>query len=255
MDSEANVLGSPDDEPSPPSSGAVPLPVTCKCGKQFQTEDENAGRRARCPECGTELIVPAAGGGADMMDNAYLAPGKGPGLEPGLPASTSGKAITSLVLGIFSLVFCCNLITGIPAIIFGALGLGDIERSRDALKGRGMATAGIVMGGIGCTLAGLFLIALLFPAVQAAREATRRSQVVNNLKQFGLAMQNRSQCVNNLKQIGLAMHNYHSTYSVFPPAMTHDPDGKPLLSWRVLLLPLPRAERALPEVQARRALG
>jgi len=47
----------------------------------------------------------------------------------------------------------------------------------------------------------------------------------------------RSRCVENLKMIGLAMHNYHSTHSSFPPAASRDKAGRPLLSWRVQLLP------------------
>ena len=47
----------------------------------------------------------------------------------------------------------------------------------------------------------------------------------------------RSQCTNNLKQIALAMHNYHDAYRTFPPAYSKGTDGKPLLSWRVHILP------------------
>jgi hypothetical protein len=47
----------------------------------------------------------------------------------------------------------------------------------------------------------------------------------------------RAQSANNLKQIVLAMHNYHSTYNNLPPAAIFGKDGKPLLSWRVIILP------------------
>jgi uncharacterized protein (TIGR03067 family) len=47
----------------------------------------------------------------------------------------------------------------------------------------------------------------------------------------------RAASANNLKQIGLAMHGYHDANRSFPPAAILSRDGKPLLSWRVAILP------------------
>ena len=44
-------------------------------------------------------------------------------------------------------------------------------------------------------------------------------------------------CTNNLRQIGLALHRYHQKYDCFPPAYIVDENGKPMHSWRVLILP------------------
>ena len=65
----------------------------------------------------------------------------------------------------------------------------------------------------------LALIAIMFPSV-GSRPATKRTR-----------------CANNLKIIGLAMQDYHDVYGCFPPAYTTDKNGRPMHSWRVVLLP------------------
>jgi type II secretory pathway pseudopilin PulG len=68
-------------------------------------------------------------------------------------------------------------------------------------------------------IGGLFAT-LLIPAATETRTAAKKTMSTNNLK-----------------QIMLAMHNYHDTNGHWPPAYVEDENGKPLYSWRVLLLP------------------
>lgn len=64
------------------------------------------------------------------------------------------------------------------------------------------------------------LFCLLLPSVSHSRTVARLSQ-----------------CKHNLHEIGLALHNYHDVYGSFPPAYVTDGDGRPMHSWRALLLP------------------
>ena len=80
--------------------------------------------------------------------------------------------------------------------------------SRQTLPGGNIGSAVPVLG------------AFAVPAVFGARQSARRASSMNYIK-----------------QIGLAMHNYHDVYGHLPAAYTTDDDGKPLLSWRVHILP------------------
>ena len=141
-----------------------------------------------------------------------------------LQPRSNGAATAALILGILSLF--CSFFAGIPAIIFGAVG---VSRASRVGTGQGQAIAGLVLGLVTTLLLGpAVLIALLLPAVQKVREAAVRAKAVNDGK-----------------QIGLGVINFRDLKSRMPaaggdPTLADQAKGQPVhpsLSWRVAILP------------------
>ncbi len=198
----------------------------CECGTRMQASPEHAGQRTRCPSCQREVMIPRdpdQPAPVTEPEPVFLAEAVTPADDyveererrPRRPVQpkTSGLAVASMVLGLTSVVL--SVLTGIPAIILGIIGLVQIRSSKGELCGKGYAIAGIVLG----TVLSLAVIPMFF-AIQRVREAATRMLSGSNMR-----------------QIGIAMHNYHNDHNVFPPAAIVDRNGKPLLSWRVAILP------------------
>ena len=118
-----------------------------------------------------------------------------PSTAPPLPAKTSGLAITSLVLGILGLPTCG--VTGLFGLILGVVALAK------AKGGRGIAVAGVVVSVFSLLIMPL-LLAMLLPALAAAKQ---KAQEIN--------------CLNNERQLATAVRMYSSdNKDQYPPAAT-----------------------------------
>ena len=82
-----------------------------------------------------------------------------------------------------------------------------------------------LLNGLAAGVCILLLIGLLLPPLRISRPASRRMI-----------------CGNNLRQIAIALHTYHDVYGSFPPAYIADKNGRPMHSWRVLILPFMEQE-------------
>ncbi len=146
------------------------------------------------------------------------------------PVRTSRLAIMSTVFGILSLLLL--VLASIPGLVCGIMGLSRITTSERAttgprLRGRGFAITGLVLSGA-ITLVTPLLVALLLPAVSAARRAAMNQNAVNNLKQLALAM------------------TIAADQGIYPLVIL-DEDKQPLLSWRVAILPMLGEEKLFEE--------
>lgn len=125
-----------------------------------------------CPKCGTE-----------NPDDAQLCQScnwvlTSTSQTPSAEAKTSGLAITSLVLGILSIV--TSFLTAIPAIIFGIIALVKIKKSAGTLKGKGLAIAGIAVPAI--------MLAFMIPALMKSIQASKHLVCKSNLRNLSNAM-------------------------------------------------------------------
>ena len=180
------------------------LLVTCQCGGQYHTDASNLGREARCVNCGQVLTVTNRSSAEDASRDTK---------PPRAPIC--GKAVLSLILGVTALAL--TVLTGLAAIVLGVAGLAEVRRSRGRIRGQYLAIAGIALGVFGSTV---------IPFVVASGT-------------IALARKQRDQaaCYKHLQDIKGAMFEYHNARDRLPMAAVYDRKGRPLLSWRVLLLP------------------
>jgi type II secretory pathway pseudopilin PulG len=132
-----------------------------------------------CPHCGEEI-----------QDDAATCPFCKSGLAPATlpsdsPPQTSGKAVASLVLGIFFFL----IPTAILAVIFGHLSYAEIKRSGGRLTGKGIALAGLILGYCGVALVPFVLIiaAIAIPNLLHSRLAANQTSAVGSLRTLNTA--------------------------------------------------------------------
>jgi type IV pilus assembly protein PilA len=139
-------------------------------------------RVASCAQCGNALAPAdrfcAVCGRVVLAFSPTSAPGVVP-LAPGIPPPTSGKAIASLICGIFFFM----LPASIAAVVLGHLSLSDIKKSAGRIQGQGLATAGLVLGYLGLAFIPLAIIAAIaIPNLLRARIGANEAVAISSIR-------------------------------------------------------------------------
>ena len=105
---------------------------------------------------------------------------------PAGPPQTSGKAIGSLICGLFAWLFPISL----GAVVLGHWALSEIRQSAGRLKGQGLATAGLVLGYMGIAFIPFLLIiaAIAIPNLLRARMAANEASAVGSMRTYVTAI-------------------------------------------------------------------
>lgn len=186
---------------------------------QSQIKQDGTAEWKRLGEFPEFAVAPAAP--AAPIAPAAAHPPSLPGSAGPAPVQVrSGLAITSLVLGIFSL--CCPVILpAVAAVICGHMAHGRARKSPEQFGGAGMAMGGFITGYVSLLLS--VLIALMsLPAMNQARNRATSVSCVSNLKQIGLAARMYSNDHNDtFPKDFLSMSN-----ELYSPKVLHCPADK-----------------------------
>lgn len=137
-----------------------------------------------CPACGNNV---SSGErfcrvcGKEVSTSATAAPAVAAGVTP----ETSGKAIASLISGLFFFFLPASIL----AVVFGHLSLRDIRKSAGRVKGEGVAIAGLILGYLGVAFVPFILIiaAIAIPSLLGARIAANESSAVASIRTLNTA--------------------------------------------------------------------
>lgn len=132
-----------------------------------QCGTSNADGAQFCSKCGAALrSAPPPNPAPAVMDAVQ---------PPIWPAQSSGKALASLIFGLFFFVFPAAIV----AIVFGHLSLSEIRKSAGRITGRGLAMAGLILGYVGMAIL-LIVAAITIPNVLRIRRQSESTRLAMN---------------------------------------------------------------------------
>lgn len=137
---------------------------------------------ANCAQCGNALAPTdrfCAVCGRAVAAFTPIASNQTVAYSPGTPPATSGKAIASLICGIFFFM----LPASIAAVVLGHLSLSEIKKSAGRMQGQGLAAAGLVLGYLGLAFIPLAIIAAIaIPNLLRARMGANEAAAISSVR-------------------------------------------------------------------------